>query len=127
MYTLGIVLSFNDSTTPYAFVPLVAGVPAFLAAMAILVRSRRWVMLASLLFLLVAVGGPCVSWMIWGWPPVGSLPPPPAVAQRVRRTLSSSCCVWWEALSPPDSLGGSAGYSRINIRFNSFPYFSAAC
>jgi hypothetical protein len=84
LYALGILLSFNDYTTPRAFLPLVAGVPGFLATMAILVRTRLWIVLASVLFLLLALGGPYAGWLIWGWPPVGSLPPPPAVAQRAR-------------------------------------------
>jgi len=107
MYALGIALSFDNYTTPYIFLPLVAGVPGFLATMAIVVRTRRWSVLASLLFLVLAIGGPYVSWAIRGWPTVGSLPGPPAVAQRAPPvgSLPAPPAVVQRARPDPDAVG----------------------
>lgn len=74
-YLIAAALSLTGGLKPSAFLPAVAGVPGFLATMAILIRPRRPVVSGSLLFLLLAVGLPWLGWALVGWPTGGAFRP----------------------------------------------------
>jgi hypothetical protein len=67
--------AFGVAHRSIEYLALTAWVPGSLATLAILVRPRRWVVCATGLFLVVALGLPWVAWAILGGPTGGDFRP----------------------------------------------------